>query len=298
MNESLTVETVRKLVPLRPEDGHKGTFGHVFVIGASRGLTGAVRLACEAAYRSGAGLVSAGIPCGVADILATVLVEAMSVPLPQTESAQISDAALDRALGFAAGKAAVVLGPGLGQHPSTTMFVQAFCARCPAPLLLDADGLNALGGKPQLLRSRENTTVLTPHPGEMARLMNTTTAAIQSDRESAAATLAKESGAAVVLKGRGTVIVGPEGRSAICELGNSGMATGGTGDVLSGIIGGLLAQALDGHEAACLGVFLHALAGDMAADAKTPQAMIARDIIEYLPAAWKALSSERKAETP
>lgn len=285
----LTLESMRKVLPARPEDGHKGRFGHLFVIAGARGFTGAAKLACEAALRSGAGLVTAGVPHPLGDCMAAALLEAMSLRLPSTETESIAFDAMEPALRFAQGKNAVAIGPGLSQHPDTIAFVQEFVTRCPAPLVIDADALNALCESPATLNEIQAPCVLTPHPGEMARLTASTAAAIQADRKGWARRLAAESGCVVVLKGRQTVIAAPEGSLAVNTTGGHGLAKGGTGDVLTGLIGGLLAQDMKAFEAACLGVFVHGLAGDLAAARFTARGMTAGDVVRMLPDAWKEL---------
>jgi hydroxyethylthiazole kinase-like uncharacterized protein yjeF len=283
----LTLAHARLLVPPRPRDGHKGTFGHLLLIAGARGFSGAVRLAAEAGMRSGVGLATAAIPRPIADIVAASLLEVMTHALPATEEETLSLEALQPALELARTRDAAALGPGLSQHHETTMFVRAFAAQCPVPLVLDADGLNALGKDPSHLRARTAPTVVTPHPGEMARLLGCPIQEVQADREGSAAAYAEASGAMVVLKGHHTLIAKPGGPVTFCARGNSGMATGGTGDVLTGLTGGLLAQGMEAHAAASLAVFLHATAGDIAAARKTERALIARDVIEALPDAWR-----------
>jgi len=285
----LSLEAMRGILPARPKDGHKGRFGHLFVIAGSRGFTGAARLVCEAALRSGVGLVTAGVPHPLADCLAAALLEAMSLPLHATDAESISSEALAPALRFAQDKSAVAIGPGLSVHPDTVAFVREFVSHCPAPLVIDADALNALRESPATLRAIRAPCILTPHPGEMARLTASTTAAVQSDREGCARHLAQESGCVVALKGYRTVIAAPDGEVAINTTGGHGLAKGGTGDVLTGLVGGLLAQEMPPFDAACLAVFVHGLAGDLAAARFTARGMTAGDALRMIPAAWKKL---------
>ena len=288
MSTIIDMASVRGLVPKRRADAHKGTFGHLCVIAGSRGFTGAAKLACEAAARSGVGLVTAAVPESLGDLIGASLLEAMSFLLPATESESIAHNAIEPALAFAASKDAVVIGPGLSQHPDTCAFVLEFVRRCPVPTLVDADGLNALSANPSALLQAAGPRVLTPHPGEMARLTAQTTAYIQENRETVASAFAAQYRCVVVLKGYETVVAG-KGEIYINTTGNAGLATGGTGDVLSGLIGGLLAQGVKELQAAILGVYLHGLAGDIAAAAKTQRGMIARDVIETIPEAWKRI---------
>jgi len=287
----IDIARVRALLPARPEAGHKGTFGHVFIIGGSRGFTGAVKLACEGAQRSGVGLVTAGVPEPLGDVMAASLLESMSFLLPATDAETLAGTprAVGRALEFAAGKQAVVLGPGLSQHVETRAFVLEFVRQCPVPLLIDADGLNCLSTDLTPLDEASGSRVLTPHPGEMARLMKTTTAAVQQDRERAAATFAQAHGCVVALKGAGTVVADDSGAVLVNATGNSGLASGGTGDVLSGLVGGLLAQRMASLDATVLGVYLHGLAGDIAAEAMGERGMVAGDVVRAMPQAWRAI---------
>lgn len=287
----ITWDIARRLLPDRPQTAHKGTFGHVFIIAGSRGFTGAAKLAGEAAARSGVGLVTVGIPRPLADVVAASLLEVMSLPLPATDAEALSAEAAGPALEFAAGKQAVVLGPGLMQHQETRSFVQAFVERCPTPLLVDADGLNALKNALDAIKRASAPIVLTPHPGEMSRLMNRPTAEIQQSRERCAREFAESSGCVVVLKGHRTVVAPPEGPVYVNPTGNSGLATGGTGDVLSGLIGGLMAQGLSTRDASLLGVYTHGLAGDIAAERMTERGMIARDVLDAIPEAWRRLET-------
>jgi len=286
MATELTCETVCRLLPERPRDAHKGTFGHVFLLAGSRGFTGAAKLAAEGALRAGAGLATVGVPRPLADIIATALTEAMSLPLPSTEAESLASEALRPALEFASSKQAVVLGPGLSQQPETTTFVREFVRQCPIPLLVDADGLNCLSGGTAALAEAEAPCIVTPHPGEMARLTGLSTREVQDDREGAARRFAADHGCVVVLKGHGTVIAGESGECYVNATGNSGMATGGTGDVLAGLLGGLMAQGMACIDAAQLGVFAHGLAGDIAAASMTERGVIARDLLGCVPKAW------------
>lgn len=291
MAVELDQDTVRRLLPPRTAQAHKGSFGHLFVLAGSRGFTGAAKLVCMAAYRSGAGLVTLGIPSSLADAMAASLLETMSLPLPATETETFASAALEPAVAFAANKQAVVLGPGLSRHPETTAFVHGLVRKCTVPLLIDADGLNALSERPEALNAKSAPCVLTPHPGEMARLLKTTVRAVQEDREGAAAMLSEKHDCVVVLKGHRTVVACPMRGVRVNPTGNSGLGSGGTGDVLSGIIGALMAQGMDGFDAACSGVYVHGRAGDIAAELLTPRSMMAGDVIDALPDAWKELEA-------
>ena len=290
----ITSSIAKSLLPERPIIGHKGTFGHLYAIAGSRGFTGAAKLLGEAAGRSGVGLVTLGVPEPLGDVVASNLLESMTMLLPATPAESVAASALDPALACAKDKDAVALGPGLSQHPETQEFILEFIQGCAAPLVIDADGLNALSEDKTVLESAR-PCVLTPHPGEMARLCGTTTEAVQMDREGCAREFAKGNGCTVVLKGHRTIVALGDGRCFVNLNGNAGMATGGTGDVLTGIIGGLMAQRMDAAEAALLGVYVHGLAGDIAAQAKTERGMIASDLIEMLPEAWRTLEDTRGA---
>jgi NAD(P)H-hydrate epimerase len=274
---------VARLLPERAGASHKGDFGHLLVIAGSVGKSGAAALCGMAALRSGAGLVTVATAEPAVAAVAAVRPELMTEPLAATAGA-VGPEAVERALELARARDAVVLGPGLGQQPGVREFVRAFVARCPKPLLIDADGLNALAGVPELLR-RSLPTVITPHPGEMARLIGRTTPEVQAQRLAAARGLARATGVVVVLKGQATVLAEPGGRGAVNPTGNPGMATGGTGDVLAGMAGAFLALGGPAFEAAAGAVFLHGLAGDLAAARLGQEALVAGDLLEALPEA-------------
>ncbi len=275
----------RSVLPVRNRVAHKGTFGHVGIIAGSVGKTGAAAMAALGALRSGAGLVTVAVPCSLNDVLEAKLLEAMTVPVPETEARTLSKEALPALLSFAAGKTAVAIGPGLGTHPETRALVQELLGNVARPIVLDADGINAVVGHREVLGKIHAPLVVTPHPGEMARLVGCSTADVQEDRLGVSARLAQEQKVCVVLKGAGTVIAGPDGRLAVNPTGNPGMATAGTGDVLTGMITGLMAQGLSPWEAACAGVYLHGLAGDLAASDQGETGLIAGDVIRAIPRA-------------
>jgi NAD(P)H-hydrate epimerase len=279
--------------PPRRRGAHKGDFGHVLVVAGSVGKTGAAVLAADGALRAGAGLVTVATPEPCLAIVAAARPEAMTESLPATASGGLHEASLARLVALAGERDAVVLGPGIGQDPGTRALVRAFLRACPVPLVVDADGLNALapaGGEAGALDAlrREAATVLTPHPGEMARLVGRTAAEVQRDRLAAAVALARETGTIVVLKGERTLVAEPSGRAAVAGTGNPGMATGGTGDVLAGVVGALLAR----HGAllsAVAGAFVHGRAGDVAARERGEEGMTAGDVVEALPAAIESV---------
>jgi NAD(P)H-hydrate epimerase len=274
-------------MPSRPAEGHKGTFGHVFVVAGSTGFTGAAKLAALAAARSGVGLVTVGVPESVASIVAADMWECMTRPLPAADSGGLARSAVKPALRFANDKDAVAIGPGLGQHSETTALVENFLKDVHIPTVVDADALNALAaaGQTALLEG----SIATPHPGELARLTGKTTNEIQANRAVVASAFAKDQGCILLLKGHRSIVADPSGQVYENPTGNAGMATGGSGDVLTGILGGLLAQGMKLVECALLGVYVHGLAGDIAAQRVTERALIARDIIDALPEAWRQL---------
>jgi NAD(P)H-hydrate epimerase len=282
--------------PPRPAGAHKGTFGHVLVIAGSVGKSGAAVLSALGALRAGAGLVTVATCQGALALVAQGRPELMTEPLPGERF--VDDAAVTRALSLAEKCDAVVVGPGLGQERATRGFVRALVRGCPVPLVIDADGLNALAASGReaaaldVLR-RERATVVTPHPGEMSRLAATTTDQVQRRRLETARALAAETGAVVVLKGQRTLVADPTGKAAVNPTGNPGLATGGTGDVLSGILGALLARGCDGWTAATAGVFAHGHAADRAAERLGEEALLAGDLLDALPEALVDLTGDR-----
>ncbi|MEO7719922.1 MAG: NAD(P)H-hydrate dehydratase [Capsulimonas sp.] len=274
-------------------DANKGKFGHVTVFAGSAGFLGAAALSAEAAARTGSGLVTLAVPEGLLTAAMSVANPVvMTAGLPQTARQTFSSQALDEALALAAKGTAAAIGPGLGgvQDEGLRKFVREFTARCSVPLVIDADALNALSMEPDrgaaIIRGRAAATVLTPHPGEMGRLLGVSTAQVQEDRVGNVRAAAKTYGCVVLLKGARTLISNADGRLTINTTSNPGMATGGSGDVLTGVIATLLGQKLAAADAAAAGAYVHGLAGDLAAqDFGGAAGLIARDIIEYLPKA-------------
>jgi hydroxyethylthiazole kinase-like uncharacterized protein yjeF len=288
--EFLEASSLRPLIHDRPPDSHKGLYGHVLVIGGSRGKIGAPALTARAALRSGAGLVTVAPPVSCWPMVATFTAEAMTDPLPETAAGTIAEEALAQVLAF--GASVIAVGPGLGRSPSTTEFVRHLVTRSRVPLVIDADALNALAGHADLLRSRVAADVIvTPHPGEMARLAGLTIPDVQRDRLSIARTFAQSHGVHVVLKGHRTVIATPTGDAFVNSTGNPGMATAGTGDVLTGVIAAWLASGLPARDAATLGVYLHGSAGDLAAARHAQIGLIATDVIDHLGPAVRLLAA-------
>lgn len=280
--ELIDREFVRRALPARPADGHKGTFGKVCLLGGSVGYTGAPVLCAGAAVRSGCGLVYLGVPECVWQIAAAKCLCAMPFPLPAKDGAL----ALSGVADFrrrAEGCDAVAIGCGMGRSADSDALTRRLLT-LPQPLVLDADGINALSGHIDTLSCRRGlTTVLTPHDGELARIGGDMTA----PRESSAAAFAARHGVCLVRKGHRTVIAAPDGRLAVNTTGSDGMAKGGSGDVLTGLLTGLLAQGVEAFAACCCAVWLHGRAGDLAAEEKGHRGMTPADMIEKLPYALK-----------
>jgi NAD(P)H-hydrate epimerase len=291
--ELLTRERMREIVPARAADSHKGDFGRVLVIAGSLGRSGAAHLSAIGALRSGAGLVTIATPRSCLPIVAAMGAEYMTEPLEETASGTVDYGALDRILEFKADVIAV--GPGLGQAPGTAAFVHGLVERAGVPLVLDADALNAFVGDPERLIGRDGVDmVITPHPGEMARLLNTSIEAVQHDRLRHATEFAARHRVHVVLKGHRTIIAGPDNRAFVNLTGNSGMATGGTGDLLTGMIAAWFAQLLDAEAACKLAVYLHGAAGDLAEADEGDVALVAGDLAARLGDAVMELTARRR----
>jgi NAD(P)H-hydrate epimerase len=279
--------TVARCLPPRPRDAHKGQCGHVLVVAGSRGKLGAALLAAEGAARAGAGLTTLAVPATLQPQCEGRVAEVMTVPLADAGEGNGAPGDVGALGPLLTARAAVVCGPGLGLHPATRALVTEIVRRCTVPLVLDADALNAVAGT-QTLGTRAGPIVVTPHPGEMARLLGTDVASVQGDRPGAARRFARDNGVIVVLKGARTIVASPDGRAAISPTGNPGMASGGMGDVLAGVIGGLIAQGLSALEGATLGVFAHGAAGDAVAARRGEIGLLARDLMAELPptVAW------------
>jgi hydroxyethylthiazole kinase-like uncharacterized protein yjeF len=259
--------------------------GTVMVVGGSRGLTGAPKMVCEAAMRSGAGYVTLGVPDSVQEVVAIALVEVMSRALPDAEGA-LSATAFDAAMGMAERVQAAALGPGAGRAEGTVELIRRLARELEVPVVLDADGLNAHAGRLADLRDRRAATVLTPHGGELARLLDVDSDDVRAARLDCARRAAAESGAVVVLKGDDTIVARPEGVVAVARGGAPALATAGTGDVLSGVLVALLARGLEPWHAACAGVHAHQVAGRLATrDQGGPDGVIATDVIHAMPRA-------------
>lgn len=282
--------SVAPLLAPRDRQAHKGTFGHCLVIAGSTGKSGAAALAANTAVRSGAGLVTLACPATINPILELKTTEAMTAPLPDNANGQLSDAALPLLGQLLVDKEAVALGPGIGRQPETSTLAQRLIETITLPLVIDADGLNALADDITVLqRTASPSVVLTPHPGEMARLLGTALPEAAEARIEVARQFARRYGVHLILKGARTIIAAPDGRVAINGSGNPGMASGGMGDVLTGVLTALLGQGLSPWQACQLGVFVHGLAGDLVAADKGEIGMQAGDVIEALPYAFKHL---------
>jgi ADP-dependent NAD(P)H-hydrate dehydratase / NAD(P)H-hydrate epimerase len=284
------------LVRPRKLEAHKGNFGHVLVIGGSVGKTGAAAMAAKAALRAGAGLATVATPGSALPSIASLSMEIMTEPLPETASGTISLKALKDGLldALVEGKTVLAIGPGLGRDAETMELVREVVNRYNVPVVLDADGLNAFAGCIKTLRAGKRVRVLTPHPGEMGRLAGERTSEIIAHRLELAREFAREHGVQLVLKGFRTLIASPEGQVWVNPTGNPGMATGGSGDVLTGIAASLLAQYADHSptEVTAAAVYLHGLAGDIAARELGEASMIAGDILESLPGAYREIKQQ------
>lgn len=284
-----TPELVKKIMPVRKPDGHKGTYGRVLVVGGSDGLSGAAAMASMAALRAGAGLVTLAVPASLHDLMEVKLTEVMTKPLPETGEKSISAEAGPGVREMLNGSDVLALGPGISTNSGTVDFVRELLQGLDKPAVIDADGLNALVGTTGILNNCRGPVILTPHPGEMARLLGIKIEEVQNNRIEIALEAAGKWNAIVVLKGYRTVICAPDGTTYVNPTGNPGMATGGTGDVLTGIIAGFLGQGLVPVEAAAAGVYFHGLAGDIAAKDKGILSLTAGDILDYLPMAIKGV---------
>ena len=296
--ESLDIQTylledddIRERLPERPATAHKGDFGKVFILAGSTGLTGAATLCSNACLTSGAGLVILGTPDKVNAILEEKLTEVMTKPFPSTDQGTLSSSAKESVQSMLAWADTLAIGPGLGSHPETIQLIREIVQSTTLPCVLDADGINAFKDAAEILANHQNDLILTPHIGELARLTGRSIPAIETDRIETAREWAKTLNTVLVLKGAPTIIANPDGLVLISNTGNSGMATAGAGDVLTGLIAGLLGQKLSPLQAAAVGVYIHGKAGDLAADAIGERSLTAGLLIDYLPQVFKGLES-------
>ncbi|HSB32170.1 MAG TPA: NAD(P)H-hydrate dehydratase [Candidatus Sulfobium mesophilum] len=301
-SESLNIQTIEKndaslLIPERPANSHKNDYGHVLIVAGSAGRTGAALMAARACLRSGAGLVTLGVPESLAGVFQSTVTEEMILPLPDKGGGTLSLESAQVILEFVSGRADVLaIGPGIGVSADTRGIMQELIVRAAVPMVIDADGINSISGDAGILEKAKSPMILTPHVGEMARLLRRNDSdssvdrtAIEAHRVSESLSFSKKTGTYLILKGAPTIIAEPEGKAFINTTGNPGMATAGSGDVLTGIVAAFLGQMSDPLDASVLGTYLHGLAGDGAASEKGMHSMIATDIIEHLPNAFKTL---------
>ncbi|NLZ39107.1 MAG: NAD(P)H-hydrate dehydratase [Firmicutes bacterium] len=289
----LTPELIKSFLPERAADSHKGTFGTVLLVAGSPGMSGAAALAATAALRGGCGLLYAAVPESIQEIVSVQAAEAITIPLPVDTAGQLQSTALTTLLERSEKCQAVALGPGLSQKQELLPLVTGLARECKVPLVLDADALNLLSLAPQTLQERQAATVLTPHPGEAARFLGLTAAKIQRDRLQSARELAARFNSTVILKGAYSIIAEPDGTVAINPTGNHGMATAGSGDVLTGLVASLLAQGLKTGQAAQAAAFLHGLAGDLAIKEIGERSLLAGDLVRFIPQAYLALQENK-----
>lgn len=281
--------TLKSLMPQRRRNSNKGDYGKIFVITGSRGMTGAGYLAGAAALRTGAGLVYLGVPSSLVSVYDSNLIEAVTIPLEDKNLGYLSKECIPQVIKQLEGMDAVAIGPGISTKGDAADVVYNIVKNCSVPMVIDADGINAISKDVSILRQCKAKVVLTPHPGEMARLLGTCIKDVQKDRVNIARDFSAKWGVVTVLKGSRTIVAAPDGRVYINLSGNSGMATGGTGDVLTGIIAGLIGQGLEPVEASIAGVYLHGLSGDSVANIKGEHGLIAGDLVEELPYTIKRL---------
>ncbi|MGA7829005.1 MAG: NAD(P)H-hydrate dehydratase [Geobacteraceae bacterium] len=286
---------IRPLLKSRGRCGHKGRYGHCLIIAGSTGKTGAASLSANTAVRAGSGLVTLAVPSSLNAILEVKTTESMTLPLPDGGKGHLGEENVMALLRATTGKDAVALGPGISTSADTVAFVQKFVRDCPVPLVLDADGLNAVATDVAvLLEKKSPTVILTPHPGEMSRLTGVSIDHIENNRIAVARDFAMRYAVYLVLKGAGTLVAAPDGTVAINSSGNPGMASGGMGDVLTGIIVSLIGQGYPAGEACKLGVFLHGYSADLVARQKGEIGITATDVMEMLPYAYKNIRDEER----
>lgn len=262
---------------------HKGSFGHLLVIAGSIGKTGAAALCANAAMRCGTGLITLGVARSLNKIIEPLVIEPMTHPLPEKEKGFLSDNCFEEIQTLLKGKQALAIGPGLGIRKSTKKLVYKLIEKSKVPLIIDADAINCIAQNPEILQRKKTAAILTPHPGEMARLCNMTTSEIQADRIGTASQFAKTHDVILVLKGAQTIVSLPDGRSFICPTGNPGMASGGMGDILTGMIAGFCAQGFSPEKASLAGVFIHGLCADILTENIGAFGFVATDMIPMIP---------------
>ncbi len=280
---------IAPLFPNRKKDTHKGSYGHLLVVAGSRGKTGAAAMVSMSALRSGTGIVTLAVPKNLQPMYEMKLIEVMTEPLSEGERWSIGENALAEILSLADGKTAVAIGPGIVPTSVALKVMAGLIEDLPHPVVIDAGGIDAIAAYPDILKKAKGPRVITPHPGEMGRLLGVSSRDVQADRVGIAKRYAEENNVCVVLKGAHTVIAVPEGRAYINTTGNPGMATAGSGDVLTGMIGGLLAQGFKPELASIAAVYLHGLAGDLLRNEMGEYGIIATDLIEKIPYAIKTV---------
>jgi NAD(P)H-hydrate epimerase len=279
-------------------DAHKGDTGHLLVISGSIGKAGAAAMTAASAVRSGAGLVTLGVPNRSNPVLETLLLEAMTYPLPDTEDGAFDEAAYEPIMDLLTGKRCLAIGPGMGTAPETVRLTHRVIQNTKVPLVIDADGLNNLAGHTKILEKVDAPMILTPHPGEMARLLDITPREIQKDRMRHARDFATRFKVHVVLKGARTVIAHPDGTAFVNPTGNAGMASGGMGDVLTGLIAGFVTQGYAPETASHLGVYLHGAAADALSERLGPFGYLASEVMNAIPGEIKKImDGDLKLET-
>ncbi len=284
-------DIVEVLLPPRP-DIHKGHRGHLLILAGSPGKTGAACLAALGALRAGAGLVTVGVPEGLNPILESKLTEAMTTPLPETPDGTLSAKVLDMMPELVKGKTALALGPGLSTNPETVELVREIITSSPLPMVIDADGLNALAGKTDLIDRAKAPVIITPHPGEMARLMGSTSAQVQANRIGVATSFVQSHPCCLVLKGARTLIATGDGRVWVNPTGNPALASGGSGDVLTGLVAGFLTRGINLELSAISGVYLHGLAADLLAEEMGETGVMAGELVDVIPHLMSSLARD------
>jgi len=277
----------------RKRSTHKGDYGHVLVVAGSAGMTGAAYLCSEAALISGAGLVTLAIPKSLNSVMQRKLVEVMTLPLPETKEKSLALSSYNKIIAFTKKADCVLIGPGLSRNRQTQVLIRSLIKDIKLPIVIDADALNALAGYLRILQASSIkhpvSRIITPHPGEMARLAKLGISFINNNKKNVAKKFASEYNVTIVIKGHRTVVVSPENKCYINKTGNPGMASAGCGDVLSGIVVALLASGMEPFEAARLSVYIHGLAGDIAAKEMGEISLRARDLLRFLPQAFKKI---------
>src|SRR5271156_6244256 len=284
----ITARDIAPAVAPRPAESNKGSYGHVLILGGSLGKSGSVAMAGMAALRSGAGLSTIVTATSVLGTVAGFHPELMTEPLPETEAGTISASAQERIEELAKAKSVIAIGPGISRHRQTAELVRTLVAKLQLPMVVDADGLNAFEGRTSELNGKGRALVITPHPGEMARLTGLSIAEVQKDRLAVARKFASEHELIVVLKGHRTLVVRPDGEAWVNTTGNPGMATGGTGDILTGMVAGMIAQrSKEAFTAVLVAVHLHGFAGDVMRENVGEHSLVATDLLLGLPQAFR-----------